>query len=132
MAATLIGRLSDRFDRKIVSLAGLLVGGAAVALFAFASWEWAFLVAMVAIGLSLIGIRPVLMATALEAVGTRETSVLGFIFALGEGVGAVGAFLAGLIGEIGLTWSLVFAAASALLAAGILATQHTGSEARSD
>jgi len=85
----------------------------------------------VVIGVTFIGIRPTLMATALETVGARETSVLGFIFALGEGVGAVGAFLAGLVGGIGLTWAIIFAAALALLSAGILAARPTVTRARS-
>jgi MFS family permease len=132
LAATLVGRFSDRKDRKMVSLVGLVAGGGAVAVFGFVSREWALVLAMIAIGLALMGTRPVLMATALEAVGTRETSVLGFIFALGEGVGAIGAYLAGLVGEISLTWSLVFAAALAVLSAGLVAIQLGSAKQRSD
>lgn len=123
LAAPFMGRLSDRISRKMVALAGLLAGAGAVVLFSVVSVNWALLLAMIAAGLSLIGTRPVLMATALEAVGTRETTVLGFVFAVGEGIGAAGALLAGLVGQINLAWSLMFAAAMALLAAGIVAVQ---------
>ena len=123
LAGPFIGRLSDRISRKMVALVGLLMGSVAIAMISLFSWDWALLLAMVAVGLSLMGTRSVLMATALEAVGTRETTVLGFIFAVGEGIGAAGAFLAGLVGEIDLTWSLVFSAALALAAAGVVALQ---------
>jgi len=124
-AAPFVGRLSDRIGRKAVALAGLLLGSVGTTLVSLFSWDWALLLAMITVGLSLMGTRSVLMATALEAVGTRETTVLGFIFAVGEGIGAAGAFLAGLVGEIDLTWSLVFSAALALTAAGVVALQPT-------
>ena len=125
IAAPFVGRLSDTIGRKAVALAGLLLGSGGTALISLFSWDWALLLAMITVGLSLMGTRSVLMATALEAVGTRETTVLGFIFAVGEGIGAAGAFLAGLVGEIDLTWSLVFSAALALAAAVVMALQPT-------
>ena len=56
------------------------------------------------------------MATALERIGHRESTVLGLISAVGEGVAALGAVLAGLVGDIDLAYALILAAILSVLA----------------
>ena len=54
----------------------------------------------------------------METAGRRESTNLGFAFALMDGVGALGALLAGALGNIDLALAFVLAAALSLLAAG--------------
>ena len=56
------------------------------------------------------------MAMALERIGHRESTVLGLISAVGEGVAALGAVLAGLVGDIDLAYALILAAILSVLA----------------
>jgi hypothetical protein len=56
-----------------------------------------------------------LLAAAVEHAGSREGTTLGIAFALMDGVGAMGAVLAGVVGTIDLAYAY-------LLAAGLLIT----------
>ena len=58
--------------------------------------------------------RPGLLADAVEITGKRESTSLGIIFVFMDGIGAMGAVLAGLVGYADLRYAFVFA--------GVLAT----------
>ena len=68
----------------------------------------------------MISIRAVLTAAALDIVGQREATVIGFLFAIGEGIGALGSLIAGIIGNASLEWALIFAAILAFSVGGLV------------
>lgn len=122
-AAPILGRLSDQAGRKAIVAAAMLftaVGSAMIAL----DGHWLVLItgAILAAGLT-VGVRPPLLAAALEMTGRRESTALGLVYGVMEGVGAFGGFLAGLLGSSDLRYAFVFAAAAALLAS-IIAIAH--------
>lgn len=74
-------------------------------------------VAMLVVSATLLmAVRPVVLASAVEFSGESESTTLGIVFAVLDGVGALGALLAGFVGELGLSLAYVLAAALALLA----------------
>ena len=72
---------------------------------------------------ALSGMRPVYLAAAVEMVGKRESTSLGLIYAVMDGIGATGGLLAGLAGTNDLRLALVFAASAATVS-GLLAIVH--------
>ena len=70
----------------------------------------------------LVGIRAAILAAAVEFVGQRESTTLGLVFALMDGVGALGALLAGLVGSVSLHYVFPLAGALAICALAV-ATQ---------
>ena len=116
----LAGHLSDRLGRKSIALAALLGGGLFAALFSVASGAPGLLSSMILAGMLLLAARAVLMASALEMVGKSETPVLGFLFLVSNGGGALGALLGGLVGDVDLSYSIALVAALALAAAAVM------------
>ena len=57
----------------------------------------------------MLSVRSIILAMALEKIGNRESTVLGLISAVGEGIAALGAVLAGVLGEINLGSVLILA-----------------------
>lgn len=113
----LVGRLSDRRGRRSVMAGGLLLGaGAALGVVLASGTAWMLVWLIVAVAL-LAGVRVVFLASAVETAGRRESTNLGFAFALMDGVGALGALLAGAVGNFHLAYAFVLAAALSLLAA---------------
>lgn len=123
VAALWFGRISDVVGRRPVILAGLVLGSGCLLLLAISTGTAALFVSATAAGLFLLGIRAAVTATALEVVGRWEATVLGIAMAVGEGLGGLGALLAGLAGEISLSYSLVFGAGVALLAGVVVLLQ---------
>ena len=111
------GHLSDRIGRKSITLFTLIVAGL-VAAGAAVSEDFAIFVALLVISATLLtAVRPVILATAVEFSGESEATTLGIVFAVLDGVGALGALLAGLAGEFDLSLAYALAAALSLLAA---------------
>jgi len=77
---------------------------------------WAILGLLPAVAM-LTAVRPVILAAAVEHSGKSEATTLGIVFAVLDGVGMMGALLAGLIGEFELRYAFIMAAAMALAAA---------------
>jgi len=123
IASPLVGIISDRFGRKPVALLTLLGGSAAALLLSMASDAPGLLSSMIVAGMLLLAVRAVLMATALEVVGSPEMAVLGLLFLVSSGGEALGALLGGLVGDVNLRYSLALASALAL-AAGAIAAFH--------
>lgn len=116
LAQPYVGKLSDRVGRRKVILS--FNGGAAVAAFAaYAVDSTSNLFAVLAtllLALALLqGVRAAILAAAVEFAGSREGSALGFAFSLMDGIGALGALLAG--------WVAGYAFSNAFLLAGTLA-----------
>lgn len=109
----LVGRVSDRVGRKPVVVVGASLAAVAVLLaFAVSKYPMAFVPALVVSTALLVGIRAAILAAAVEFVGQRESTTLGLVFALMDGVGALGAVLAGAVGSVSLHY--VFALTGAL------------------
>ena len=115
-AQPLLGRVSDAIGRTSLLIGGNLV--AAIAAFA-AGLTPLLVVTLVALGIALTmlsGIRAVVLAAAVDHVGTREGSSIGLAFVFSEGVSASAAVLAGLVGEYDLQYAFLLAGAFSLVA----------------
>jgi FSR family fosmidomycin resistance protein-like MFS transporter len=113
-----IGHLSDLTGRKRVVIAGNLAAALAAIGIVLSPGPVILIAALIATGALLVGIRSVVLATAVEFAGQREATTLGFAFALLDGVGALGAGLAGAVGSLHLHYAYLLVGA---LAAGSVA-----------
>jgi FSR family fosmidomycin resistance protein-like MFS transporter len=114
----LTGRLSDAIGRKPVILAGNLTAGlAALTVWLFGDQTAVALAGFALAIMSLTAIRSAHLAAAVDYSGHREATTLGFAFALLDGVGALGAWLAGLAANIELALAFLLAAALSFAAA---------------
>ncbi|MCH8087624.1 MAG: MFS transporter [Chloroflexi bacterium] len=120
VGSPLVGALSDRLGRKSVTVVGMIAGGAALWAMTLMPETISLVAAMMVAGFCLISIRAVLTAAALDIVGQREATVIGFLFAIGEGIGALGSLIAGIIGNASLEWALIFAALLAFSVGGLV------------
>jgi MFS family permease len=121
--APILGSLSDRTGRKWPAVASMLMGAALTFMVALAANPVLLVAGVVLAGGLLMGVRPVLLAAALEMVGRRESTSLGLIYTAMDGVGALGGLLAGIAGGSDLRYALVFAAGTAALS-GVIAAVH--------
>ena len=117
----LVGRWSDRIGRRRVFICGLAIAGACALLatgFPQQGWTAGVLIAAMAI---LVFVRSSVLAMAVDFSGQREATTLGFIFALMDGVGALGGVTAGLVGNFELHYAFSLAAGFSLISIGITA-----------
>jgi MFS family permease len=121
--APLLGRWSDVGLRKRLTVGSLLTAGAGALLAAFAGSTLLLVLGLVVSASLLMGVRPIVLAAALEMVGRRQMTSLGLIYAVMDGLGALGGLLAGLAGSSDLRYAIVFAAATAALS-GVAALLH--------
>ena len=113
----LVGRLSDAVGRKPVFIAGAGTGAlACIAAASSAVLGLAVLALIVAVA-AFYGIRSAVLASVVEFGEQREATTLGLAFMLLDGVGALGAALAGAVGSLDLHYAFVLAAGLAALAA---------------
>jgi len=112
VAQPFVGRLSDIAGRRPVLVAGNLTAGLAGAALVLQPPFAVMLAAMTVAVAALDSIRAAMLAAAVDRAGTREATTLGFAFALMDGVGALGALLAGI--SAGLSWPHMFALAAGL------------------
>lgn len=124
IAQPLLGHFSDVTGRKLTIVSGLLFSTLFLMLAILTNHLIPFIVLFVLALAALAGIRAVMLATMLDVAGKRETTTLGLAFAMMDGVGALGALLAGLVAQYELHYAFVFAAIVALIAA-ILTISHT-------
>ena len=109
-----IGHMSDRTGRKLLLVTVLCAAGVfAIAAASFEAFT-PFLVCLIASVALLNGIRPVVLAAAVEVSGERESTTLGMAFTLMDGVGAFGAVVAGIAGRHDLSNAFLLAGLMAL------------------
>ena len=111
------GKYSDSRGRKPMIVL-VMFGAAFFALFAGLadSLLWAILGLLPAV-VMLTAVRPVILASAVEYSSKSESTTLGIIFTVLDGVGMFGALAAGLVAEIEIRYAFIMAAGFALCAA---------------
>ncbi len=111
------GKYSDRRERKPMVLI-VLFAASFFALFAglSTSLTWAILGLLPSIAI-LTAVRPVVLAAAVEYSGKSESTTLGIVFTVLDGVGMFGALCAGIAGEFELAYAFILGAALAFAAA---------------
>lgn len=112
-----VGRLSDATGRKPVFIAGTVSAGLACMAVACSASLGAAVLALIAAVAALYGIRSSVLASAVEFGERREATTLGLAFMLLDGVGALGAALAGAVGSLDLHYAFLMAAGMAGMAA---------------
>lgn len=116
----LTGRLSDGLGRKPLILAGNLVAAlGALAVFLFGGAVPAALAGFAVAIMALTAVRSAHLAAAVDYSSQREATTLGLAFAVLDGVGALGAWLAGLVANLELEYAFLLAAGFSLAAAGL-------------
>jgi MFS family permease len=102
-----IGKISDIAGRRKFIVGAIL----AASLFAFAAGIFVdfslFIIGLVGAASLFTAVRPVILAAAVEFSGKSESTTLGLVFAILDGVGALGALLAGFAGEINLSLAFI-------------------------
>ena len=126
------GKYSDGRGRKPLILV-VLFGASFFALFAGLSDSlyWAILGLLPSV-VMLTAVRPVVLASAVEYSGKSESTTLGIVFTVLDGVGMCGALLAGLVAEYELRYAFIMAAALALCAASICVLLNFGDSSGSN
>jgi len=120
----LFGKFSDTRERKPMVLV-VLFAASFFALFAGLgdSLTWAILGLLPSIAI-LTAVRPVVLAAAVEYSVKAESTTLGIVFTVLDGVGMAGALCAGLVGEIELGRAFILGAGLAFAAALICVFLH--------
>ncbi len=126
-----VGALTDRHGRSKLVFSGLILGGSAAVCGAFAIAPSNGLSPFVAIAAlviaiaTLTAIRSAFLASAVEVVDGRESATLALAFTVLDGVGALGALLAGIAGEGDLSYA--FALCGLLSLAAIVSAERSKS-----
>ena len=125
------GRLSDRLGRApVIVLGNGIAAGAALIVWAFGA-DLVFALGGLALALlALTAVRSAHLAAAVDYSRGREGTTLGFAFAILDGVGALGAWCAGLAANLELSLAFLFAAGLAFAAAATAAALPSLRKAR--
>lgn len=105
-----VGRLSDVAGRKRVFVAGVLLAIVGASMAVLAEAGVVLVGALILAIAALVAVRSGLLAVTVEHASRRAATTLGFVFAVMDGVGALGALLAGLAGEVDLRHAFTLAA----------------------
>ena len=111
-----IGGISDRVGRRpVIVIGNLMAALCAATMFLSPGLAILFAVQVIAIG-TLTAIRSALLAAFVEHAGSKESTTLGLAFSLMDGVGAIGALLAGAVGTIQLEYAFALSAVLSTMA----------------
>jgi FSR family fosmidomycin resistance protein-like MFS transporter len=116
----LIGRLSDRTGRVGIFAVGSVTAAALTAGALVIDSPLGTITLLTGAMGVLVAIRSSVLAMAVDYVRGREATALGFIFVMLDGVGALGAVLAGFVGDFSLHYSFVLASGLSLASVGII------------
>lgn len=111
LAQPWVGKISDIVGRRPIVVLGTLTAALASSLLMFQPSLWVMIAAMMVAVAALDAIRAAILAGAVDHTGHSEGSTLGLAFVLMDGVGALGAVLAGV--AAGLSWPHMFGLAAA-------------------
>ena len=111
LAQPWVGKISDIAGRRPVVVFGNLTAALACALLVFQPSLWVMIAAMIVAVAALDAIRAAILAGAVDHTGHSEGTTLGLAFMLLDGVGALGAVLAGI--AAGFSWPHMFGLAAA-------------------
>ncbi len=111
LAQPWVGKISDTVGRRPIVVIGNLTAALACALLVFQPSLWVMIAAMIVAVAALAAIRAAILAGAVDHTGHSEGTTLGLAFTLMDGIGALGAVLAGI--AAGLSWPHMFALAAA-------------------
>ncbi len=104
------GKYTDRRGRKQVIVSALLLSSLFALLAGLAGSLGWVLVGLVPAAVMLTLIRPVVLAATVDYSGKSESTTLGIVFTLLDGVGMLGALFAGMVGEFSLNYAFLLAA----------------------
>ncbi len=119
LAQPWVGKISDIAGRRPVVVLGNLTAALASALLVFQPSLWVMIAAMVVAVGAMDAIRAAILAGAVDHTDHSEGTTLGLAFVVMDGIGALGAVLAGM--AAGFSWPHMFGLAAAFsLGAGAL------------
>ena len=110
LAQPWVGKISDIAGRRPVLVFGNLTAALAIMLMVFQPSLWIMIAAMMVAVAALDAIRAAVLAGAVDHTGHSEGTTLGLAFALLDGIGALGAVLAGV--AAGFSWPHMFGLAA--------------------
>ena len=111
LAQPFVGKVSDIAGRRPVVVFGNLAAALAIGLLVLQPSLWIMLAGMMVAVAALDAIRAAVLAGAIDHSGHSEGTTLGLAFVLLDGIGALGAVLAGI--AAGVSWPYMFALAAA-------------------
>lgn len=111
LAQPWVGKISDIVGRRPVVVLGNLTAALASGLLIFEPSLWVMIAAMMVAVAALDAIRAAILAAAVDHTDRSEGTTLGFAFVLMDGIGALGAVLAGI--AAGFSWPHMFGLAAA-------------------
>ena len=111
LAQPWVGKISDIVGRRPILVFGNLTAALAIVLMVFQPSLWIMIAAMMVAVAALDAIRAAVLAGAVDHTGHSEGTTLGLAFALLDGIGALGAVLAGV--AAGFSWPHMFGLAAA-------------------
>ncbi len=111
-----VGNVSDRIGRRPITIVGNLIAAICAAVMFLAPTLITLIIVLVISVGTLVAIRSALLAASVEHAGNKESTTLGLAFALMDGIGALGALLAGIVGSIQLEYAFALSAVLSLMA----------------
>ncbi|WP_299395941.1 MFS transporter [Pelagibius sp.] len=110
LAQPWVGKISDIAGRRPVVVFGNLTAALAITVLVFQPSLWIMIAAMVVAVAALDAIRAAILAGTVDHTGRNEGTTLGLAFVLLDGIGALGAVLAGI--AAGFSWPHMFGLAA--------------------
>ncbi len=124
------GKVSDRIGRKPVILFFTITAAVFAFLAGVFSSLWLFVLCLVVAISLLTAVRPAILAAAVEYSGKSESTTMGLVFAVLDGIGSLGALIAGFAGELDLSYAYLLAGVLAMASVGATAMlRFAGSKA---
>jgi FSR family fosmidomycin resistance protein-like MFS transporter len=112
-----MGHLSDTMGRRRVFAISLLATAPLGFAMPFIASPWIAMILLIVMIGAFYGVRSVVLASAVDFAGKREGTTLGLAFVMMDGIGSLGAFLGGWVGDTDLTYAFALGAAFAVVSA---------------
>ncbi|MYB34400.1 MAG: MFS transporter [Gammaproteobacteria bacterium] len=125
-----IGKLSDMVGRSQPIIITLLFSTVFSACAAWFEEFIPFMIGLICAASLLTAVRPIILAAAVELSEESESTTLGIVFSVLDGVGALGALVAGLVGEIELALAFLMAAVFSIFSIVFYLALHASSKKR--